>query len=166
MHKKNVMIRILSQRTEYGESLFDTEEDASFDEEQAADYSDEPIELLSEGRLLLGTERTELVYEESALSGMEGSITTIGFALSEPEIITMMRSGTVNTALVFEEGKRHICVYRTPFSDFEVCTVALCVNNRLLEEGRLDLDYVIEIHGAQAERCRMEITVHEISSLL
>ena len=162
--KRNVMIKLLSYRTELSGSLFegDGEEYEDLPEEDEGIESNEPTEMLIEGRLLKGNERVELVYEESELSGMEGSVTSVGFDRSNPGLISMMRSGTVSTALVFEENQRHICVYRTPFSDFEVCSLALRVENALLSEGRIELDYIIEIHGAQAERCRMTLTVHEI----
>lgn len=164
MIKRNVMIKLLSYRTEMSGSLFegDEEEYEELPEENGDDESNEPTEMLIEGRLLEGTDRIELVYEESELSGMEGSVTSVGFDRSNPGLISMMRSGTVSTALVFEENRRHICVYHTPFSDFEVCSFALRVENRLLSEGRIELDYIIEIHGAQAERCRMILSIHEI----
>ena len=116
--------------------------------------------------MVTGPDRVELVYEESELSGMEGSVSTIGFDRANPGLISMMRSGLVSTALVFEENKRHICVYHTPFSEFEVCAAARRVENRLLTEGKIELDYIIEVHGAQAERCHMVISAHEVESVL
>ena len=50
-----------------------------------------------------------------------------------------MRSGPVSTAMTFEEGKRHFCVYDTPFSSFQVCVRALTVKNALLTDGELIL---------------------------
>ena len=71
----------------------------------------------------------------------------------------MLRDGAVSTVLVFESGKRHHCIYQTPFMPIEVCVHTLKVENRLLEEGYLNLDYIIEIRGARAERTkfRMEL---------
>ena len=120
----------------------------------------EPTEMLMEGRLITSPTRVELVYEEGELTGMEGSVTAIGFDRVAPTLVSMMRTGPVRTALTFEEGKRHICIYNTPYSDFEVCVHARCVENKLLTEGTLKLDYLVEIHGAQAEHCRMTIEVH------
>lgn len=168
--KRNVMIRIRTIRTGISASLFDEElpEDESAEEweeeqpETAAAPSDEEAEdteLLMEGRLISNPFRVELVYEESELTGMEGSISTVGFDRSAPGLITMLRSGPVSTALVFEEGKRHTCVYDTPFSNFDVCVVTRRVRNDILRSGVLELDYLIEIHGAQAEHCRMTLTV-------
>ncbi len=169
MTKRNVMIDILTSRIEMNLSLFDEgaeaeefEEDVpSFEEffKNAAGEMPEPTEMLMEGRLLTSEHRVELVYAESELTGMEGSMTAIGFDRANPELVSMIRTGPVRTAMTFEEGKRHICIYNTPFSEFEVCVRTIKVKNRLLEENKLELDYLIEIHGAQAEHCKMTVTV-------
>lgn len=114
-----------------------------------------------EGKLIVTGERAELVWHESELTGMEGATTKIGFALDSPDLVSMLRSGSVNTALIFEAGRRHICIYNTPFSAFEVCVQALRVDNRVLTDGSLLLDYLIEIHGNRTERCRMEVRFAE-----
>lgn len=172
MTKRNVMISILTSRTEMNMSLF--AEDAEAEEiEEGADGAPsldeilknvtgempEPTEMLMEGRLLTSTLRVELVYAESELTGMEGSLTAIGFDRANPGLVSMIRTGPVRTAMTFEQGKRHICLYNTPFSEFEVCVRTLKVKNRLLEENLLELDYLIEIHGAQAEHCKMWISI-------
>ena len=172
MTKRNVMISILTSRTEMNMSLF--AEDAEAEEiEEGADGAPsldeilknvtgempEPTEMLMEGRLLTSTLRVELVYAESELTGMEGSRTAIGFDRANPGLVSMIRTGPVRTAMTFEQGKRHICLYNTPFSEFEVCVRTLKVKNRLLEENLLELDYLIEIHGAQAEHCKMWISI-------
>ena len=170
MTKQNVMIDILTSRIEMNMSLFDEDAEAEEIEESIPQsFEDvlknfsgempEPTEMLMEGKLLVADHRVELVYAESELTGMQGSLTAIGFEPSNPDLVSMVRTGPVRTALTFEEGKRHICLYNTPFSEFEVCVRTLKVENRLLEENKLELDYLIEIHGAQAEHCKMTVTV-------
>ncbi|MBE6589641.1 MAG: DUF1934 domain-containing protein [Ruminococcaceae bacterium] len=173
MTKREVMIHMLVSRLELGASLFDDEEVTGEEEEERPAFDPsamlgemlgempEPDEMLMEGRLVTNERRVELIYEESELTGMEGSVTAIGFQRSCPELVSMMRTGQVRTALTFEEGKRHYCLYNTPYSDFEVCVRALKVDNRLLRDGELALDYLIEIHGARAEHCRMTISVKD-----
>ena len=80
-------------------------------------------------------------------------------ASAQAGIVSMIREGAVSTVLVFEEGKRHHCIYNTPIMPFEVCVHTMKVENKLVDEGWLDLDYIVEIRGAQAERTkfRMEI---------
>ncbi len=169
MTKRNVMIDILTSRIEMNMSLFDEEAEneeievgtQSFEEllKSMTGEMPEPTEMLMEGKLLTTERRVELIYAESELTGMQGSMTAIGFDRANPDLVSMMRTGPVRTAMTFEEGKRHICLYNTPFSEFEVCVRTIKVKNRLLEENRLELDYLIEIHGAQAEHCKMTVTL-------
>ena len=162
MTKRNVMISIATSRIQIAESLFeenneDAEPEIPF--ESADGEMPEPTELLLEGRLVTGRDRVELIWDEGELSGMEGSVTVVGFDRATPGLVSMMRSGTVSTAMIFESGKRHMSVYDTPFSSFELCVHTLTVENALLTEGYILLEYLIEVHGAEAERCRMMITM-------
>ena len=165
MTKRNVNITISTSRIEVPEELFDdaaSPTDAPFD--CLHTRMPEPTHLMVEGRLVTSPSRVELVYEEGELSGMEGSVTSVGFERNNPGLVSMIRTGTVETALIFEQGKRHISVYDTPISSFEVCVQTLRVENRLLRDGILQLDYLIEIHGAQAEHCRMTISARSAQS--
>ena len=168
LKKQDVTIFIETQRQGLTVSLLEDEDGTEeLDEETLEDSAQEAMEngddgideseIMMEGRLIQTTHRVELTYEESELTGMEGSKTKIGFDRACPELISMLRSGPVNTALIFEPLKRHVCVYNTPFSSFEVCVHTLRVENFLLERGELFVDYLIEIHGARTERCKMMI---------
>lgn len=174
MTKRDVMIHMLTSRVEMNGSMFCEDEELEEEERDEGQFSlpemlreltgemPEPTEMFMEGRLVTNERRVELVYEESELTGMEGSVTSIGFDRTDPSLVSMMRTGPVRTALTFEENKRHLCLYNTPFSDFEVCVHAIAVDNRLLKEGVLVLDYLIEIHGAQAEHCKMTVAIRPI----
>lgn len=161
MTKRTVMISIQTLRHAVAESLFEQDEIQEEDliKNLMPQCEEESYEMLVEGRLVTSPERVELMYEEGELTGMEGSVTSIGFDRNAPYLISMMRTGPVSTAMVFEKGKRHLCLYNTPLSEFEICVHALQVENRLLREGYLYIDYLIEVHGAQAERCKMTIRV-------
>lgn len=169
MTKREVMISIRTVRSGVSMPLFHMDGmvdedygDEEFDEEEWEEDPEEPeeSEILTEGKLITTTRRAELVYEESELTGMEGSVTKIGFDRTMPELVSLLRGGTVSTALIFERRRRHVCVYDTPLSSFEVCVQTLEVRNELLTKGELYLDYLIEIHGARTERCKMYLTVH------
>jgi uncharacterized beta-barrel protein YwiB (DUF1934 family) len=120
------------------------------------------MEMYSDARLRLTDDMFSLSYEESELTGMEGTSSQLSFMRSQPELVTMLRSGSVSTALVFEPNKRHFCTYKTPFMPFEVCVHTLRIDNQLLSDAAtLDLDYLVEIRGAQAERCRLHLEIKE-----
>jgi uncharacterized beta-barrel protein YwiB (DUF1934 family) len=168
--EQKIKIKLTSRRREISnrllKSLFESalgEEQDDRAEELFADHTinteEDVIEMNTEGVLRLEDGRVEIAYEESELTGMEGANTSVSFTTEAPQLVTMMRGGTVTTALVFEPRRRHICAYHTPFMPFEICVYASCVDNRLLQDGILELDYIIEIRGAQAERTRFTMEI-------
>ena len=166
MNSRNIKMKIRSLRYDVEESFFSAMADdvpptdidvndeltGAFDEEDA-------IELSTEGVMNIDERSVELVYEESEITGMEGSTTTVHFDLDNPGFVTIYRSGTVSTTLAFERGKRHHCAYNTPIMPFEICVRTIKVENNILADGTLRLDYVIEIRGAKAERTKFELSV-------
>ena len=104
-------------------------------------------------------------YDETELTGMAGARSTVTYRTAEPSVVSMIRSGLVSTAMTFKAHHRAICTYDTPYMPFTIGIHALTVDNRLDTEGILKLDYIIEIRGARAERCEMEMKIQEDKSL-
>ena len=98
--------------------------------------------------------RVKISYEETEATGMDGSTTSVTYMTDQPQVVSMIREGAVSTALVFEAGQRHHCLYRTPIMPFDVCVHTLKVENRLSDARTLMLDYIVEIRGARAERTK------------
>ncbi len=167
--EKKIKMKIKSLRYEVEDSLFVrlAEEamnelgDDSFDE-SLIEAGEEAIELSTEGYMRIENGRVILGYDETELTGMEGSSTAVFFDENNQGLVSMHRDGAVSTSLVFERGKRHHCVYSTPIMPFEICVKTIKVENKILSEGTLSLDYIIEIRGAKAERTKFEISVFEM----
>ena len=157
MIKKSIRIKLTSLREASNDSFFNE----ILGGEPMDELEDEIPEEEPEGPIEMFSERVIIAYDESELTGMEGSHTQVRFERNMPELVTMMRHGTVNTILVFEKGKRHICTYQTEYMPFEICVNTKEVINTLLENGRIDLDYIVEIRGAQAERTQFTIEIFE-----
>ena len=129
MIKKSIRIKLTSLREATNDQFFgqmlgdeiDEFEDEELPIEEEENEPEGPIEMFSEGELYITDDRVIIAYDESELTGMEGSSTQVRFERNAPELVTMMRSGNVSTILVFEEGKRHICTYQTPYMPFEIC---------------------------------------------
>ena len=170
MIKKSIRIKLTSLREatndHFFDSLLENQGDIFEDEEPIEEEPEGPIEMYSEGELYITDERVIIAYDESELTGMEGSHTQVRFEIANPGLVTMMRNGSVNTILVFEAQKRHICNYQTPYMPFEICVFTKSINNTLLENGKIELDYIVEIRGAQAERTRFTIEIFEQSDLI
>ncbi len=125
----------------------------------------EKIEMFTEGEMTVipdpavGASTVAIIYRESELTGMEGATSTVTYRTDDRGLLTMLRSGTVKTALTFRAHHRAICTYDTPYMPFQIGIHALIVDNRLDTDGELLLDYLIEIKGGVAERCTMRMTV-------
>ena len=160
--EKEVRIKIRSVRYEVGESLFsELVGDGEIDISVLGDGCPEPevIEINTLGKRREKDGRVDISYEESEVTGMDGSTTSVSYDTDATGIVSMIREGAVSTALVFEEGKRHHCVYNTPFMPFEICVHTLKVENNLGGVGTLSLDYIIEIRGAKAERTKFTMQI-------
>jgi len=152
---KKVRVKIVTDRTEMAGSLF------AGGALTAARVPEAPTheESMLEGRYHDDGTRVSISYKESEISGMEGATTTVFFQKNEPGLVTMTRTGTVRTALVFEAGCRHHCIYETPIMPFEVAVDTRSVENALEASGYLRLDYTVELRGANAERTRFEMRI-------
>ena len=121
---------------------------------------DDTIELVTEGCLEPdGDDGYTLSYQESELTGLEGTLTTIQV---DGEQVTLMRVGEFTSQMVFQEGRRHLSMYNTPYG-----AMAIGVNTRHLladltdQGGDIEIDYAIEIDHALAGRNVFQIKVSE-----
>ncbi len=165
---KDIKIYINSTHYEVDASLFSADEEpdnefADFLKMLSSDNAEpERTQIKALGCYELDGNNVKIYYDETELTGMEGSRTTICFDRSSPEMITMMRTGSVSTALVFEKGKRHHCVYNTQYMPFEVCVWTIDVQNKIEEKGVFELDYIVEIRGARAERNKFSMRIRQV----
>lgn len=93
-----------------------------------------------------------LSYQETALTGMEG--TTTRFQIQGPRVI-LTRSGTVNSQMVFEEGRQHTSLYETPFGELSVDIQTSVLKHNLTERGGLmEIKYSIAVeHTVTGRNC-------------
>ena len=109
-------------------------------------------ELMTEGTMTLTEDGMVLAYEETALTGMEG--TTTSFQIQGPQVI-LTRSGTVNSQMVFEEGRQHTSLYETPFGELSVDIQTSVLKHNLTERGGLmEIKYSIAVeHTVTGRNC-------------
>ena len=117
------------------------------------------IELVTEGRLAREGESYTLSYQESELTGLEGTLTTIQV---DGEQVTLMRVGEFNSQLVFQVGRRHLSVYNTPYGAMSVGVHTRHLLAELSDQGGdIEVDYEIEVDHAMAGRNIFRINVKE-----
>ena len=108
----------------------------------------ETIELVTEGLLEQSGNGWLPTYEESELTGLAGVNTTFQV---EPGCVTLSRTGSLSSTMVFREGEFHESLYRM---EFGALLLTVCANkvqwNITSEGGTIDLTYAIEIEQSAA----------------
>jgi len=101
----------------------------------------------------------EVAYAEE--ESLDGTNTIIHFEPSRPGMITIYRNGSIMSTLVCEKGVRHISSYQTPFMPLEAAIYTRKCEGCFAYEsgGTIELDYIVEIRGAEMQRTIMKLEV-------
>ena len=101
------------------------------------------IELVTEGTLEDIPDGWKLCYEESELTGLAGVYTTFQI---QGKTVTLIRTGKLNSQMVFEEGIPHDSLYEMEFGALMLTVCAIKIDTNLSEfGGTIDLKYNIEV---------------------
>jgi uncharacterized beta-barrel protein YwiB (DUF1934 family) len=110
---------------------------------QQVEDNNDGIELVTDGRYSYGDGVIELEYQESELTGFAG--TTTHFHI-ENGCITLTRTGTLRSEMIFQEGRKHTFMYET---DEGSMTMGIDTRRMLcdLDEngGDIEIYYTIDI---------------------
>lgn len=117
----------------------------------------EEIELATEGTICKKDNYYLVEYEESEISGMKGTKTSIEIY---DDFVGLIRNGTTNSHLVFKAGSEHVSLYGTEHGAFEVIVKPRRVSINLTEgEGNIELDYIIETQGVNISDNKLVLTI-------
>jgi uncharacterized beta-barrel protein YwiB (DUF1934 family) len=111
---------------------------------QASNYIDsEGLELITEGKYYKEGKSYFVTYNESEVTGMDGTTTT--FKLDDG-VVTLIRAGAVNSQFVFQQGKKHVSYYDTAYGAFTIGVIANEVSVNVDDNGgEIRVDYSLEI---------------------
>lgn len=103
------------------------------------------IELITQGKLYKVDDVYFIEYEESELSGMEGTKTQISI---KDDSIMMERIGAHPSQFLFEKGKKYINSTNTPLGPVVMEIYPTTIDHQISEnEGKLDVKYQLGIDG-------------------
>ncbi len=123
------------------------------------DAGDETIELVTEGVLSKTEKGYALSYQESQLTGLEGTTTTFQV---EGNQVTLLRTGAVNSQMVFQQGRQHLSLYNTPYGSLSIGVSTRRIRSTLDDcGGELLIDYAIQIGSDAAGENFFQISVRE-----
>ena len=104
--------------------------------------------------------RVTITYDESELLQTPGTVSQITFSCDEPGLVAIVRSGAIKSMFVLEAGRRHMSEYNMGFITIPMCFCASKVKNTVKDgEGKIELDYRIEMNGSQTQRTKMTIVL-------
>ena len=114
-----------------------------------AESGPEEIELVTAGTLKMDDAGgCTISYQESELTGLEGTTTRLHIDGSR---VTLLREGSTNSQMVFEEGRRHLSMYETPYGALSIGVNTKRMRSTVGEAGGdLEIDYAIEIDNLLA----------------
>ena len=128
------------------------------------DVDPNATELMTEGTLEQTEDGFLLSYQETELTGMEGTLTAetamcifnqaATFEIGPGRVI-LRRSGSVNSQMVFEEGRQHTSLYETPYGELSVDIQTSRLLHNLTERGGLmEIKYSIAVeHVVTGRNC-------------
>ena len=83
------------------------------------------------------------------------------FSPETPDLLIMTKEGAMDAVLSFEEGKTHICQYKTPYMPIKVYVETKTVKNTLLKDGKLALDYTISLNDTDPQHFIISVKIKE-----
>lgn len=114
------------------------------------DGDSDKTELVTEGEYVTRNGKYLLKYKEQ-LADFGGECSTI--IKIDKNTVVMTRTGSANTQMIFENGKRHMSHYETPLGSFTIGVTTDQLEIGVDDEGgNVEINYVLDINSsAQVE---------------
>lgn len=97
------------------------------------------------------------VYDETELSGMEGTRTTLKI---DNEKFSLKREGTTNAEMNFRKNKNEITLYNTPYGVLELNIETKTLNINVNDEGGdININYNMGISGQRPQNTELMVNI-------
>jgi uncharacterized beta-barrel protein YwiB (DUF1934 family) len=111
--------------------------------QSAEDQDTNVMELVTEGKYYKQDDAYYVTYDESEVTGMSGTTTTLKVM---DGVVTLVRMGAVNSHFVFQQGQKHVSYYDTEHGAFTISVLANAVNVKMDDNGgEIRVGYELEI---------------------
>ncbi|WP_054874957.1 DUF1934 domain-containing protein [Oxobacter pfennigii] len=124
---------------------------------QKVNNEEEVIELVTPGKFYKKNSTYFIVYEETEVTGMEGTTTTVKI---EKEDVNLIRFGSTITNLKFRTGVKDISLYKTPYGTFELIIIPSKVEINVDDSGGIvNLLYQLDAAGLHTTTNELSIKI-------
>ena len=118
---------------------------------------DEVIEVVTPGKFHLGESEFKAVYEESEISGMDGTTTTL---VIKDDVLVLEREGSTSTRIKFKKGEDVISLYNTPYGMMNINISTKELDIDMDEDGGvIYTKYVLGLEGQPGITTELKVKI-------
>ena len=130
--------------------------------EQGIDNDSDTIELTTVGRFGEKNGSYYLTYDETEMLLVGGAVKT-GIYIKPDKSVILQRTGSVESRLLVEEGKRSVCCYNTSAGELLIGIFGEKVKTDLTPKGgEISMKYTIDSNLRLVSRNSVKISVKEV----
>ena len=119
------------------------------------------MELVTAGQYGQDDKTTLLTWEETELTGMEGTKTSL---IVQKNGVTLSREGALTTRMEFSEKQKSYFLYETPYGSATMGLNTRRINSRFgIHGGEIEIEYSVDMDQTIVGRNRFFIRVQEPS---
>lgn len=120
------------------------------------------LEFITEGKLFSKENYYYVTYQESEMTGMEGTTTTVKIKDKE---VSLIRHGSVTSNFIFQEGISNTSLYKTEFGEFTIAITAKKIDVNMSETGGvIEMDYLLELLDGNNSNNKFYMTIKEVNN--
>lgn len=124
---------------------------------EAADT--EEVELVAKGDYYFKNGHHYIFFEERVEGFTEPTKNSIKVSANSVEV---KKKGLTNVQMIFEENKKNLTYYATPFGNLQMGIAATKIDVKEQPEGLdISIDYALEINAEHAADCRISVNVRQ-----
>lgn len=118
---------------------------------------DEVIEVVTPGKFHLVESEFKAVYEESEISGMDGTTTTL---VIKDDVLVLEREGSTSTRMEFKKGEDVISLYNTPYGMMNINISTKELDIDMDEDGGvIYTKYVLGLEGQPGITTELKVKI-------
>ena len=118
---------------------------------------DEVIEVVTPGKFHLGESEFKAVYEESEISGMDGTTTTL---VIKDDVLVLEREGSTSTRMESKKGEDVISLYNTPYGMMNINISTKELDIDMDEDGGvIYTKYVLGLEGQPGITTELKVKI-------
>ncbi|HEY5561839.1 MAG TPA: DUF1934 domain-containing protein [Clostridiaceae bacterium] len=118
---------------------------------------DDIVEVVTAGEFFKKEDCYYAIYEETEISGMEGTTTT--FKIYKDKFL-LIREGTTSAVMNFEKDKEEISLYNTPYGSIEIKIDTIKLDIHVDDIGvDILIDYKMSLAGQKALSTFLKVNI-------